>query len=348
MSRALDLETISSIAASDPLLVYNEIVKGLRTPDKGRLEIEFLGKSHPLPLGCNILRDGNNIGISKVKLVQAFIVARQIFFKSASDCAKETNEDDLWDATAVILLMDPEHITSANARKRLIQNVRVRGLKAEVQAVLKRELRFVDGYLTSRLHRHTKSPTIWGHRRWLLSIFEEINLENDILSDLTSVILIAAERHPRNYYAWSHMRWLLKMKVSNCKLPCSKNMSRTLSPVESSKVIDIVKDWCLRHPSDTSGFSFLLFCISDSGLLCEDGVSSLICSEVLRLTISFKWTHESVWVFLRTLVADGGVGVSERNEFFHAFKTLLIAHPNQTIAKRAEDWYAYYERSHAT
>ena len=105
---------------SNPEVVYNDIIKALSTETDSLLDIEFLGKSHPLPEGCNVLVDGNCVAITKVKLVQAFVVARKIFFNYVRDCPEEKIVD-FRNVTAIMLLMDPEHLTAANARKRLIQ-----------------------------------------------------------------------------------------------------------------------------------------------------------------------------------------------------------------------------------
>lgn len=233
--------------------------------------------------------------------------------------------------------MDPEHLTAANTRKRLIQRFRD-GPDAELEAALKKELLFVDSYLTSRLHRHTKSPTLWGHRRWLLEVSASLHLKPDIVRDLESVVLVAAERHPKNYYAWSHMRWLIHT--------CSTESS---SVNELPKIITVVKNWCLRHPGDTSGFSFLLFGLSHSksAHLSDSDMSNMcsaVCTDVLRLTISFKWTHESVWVFLRTLVAAYGTE-ADRVAFSAAIEDISKASPGgHKVLTKARDWCLKYEQ----
>ncbi len=329
MSRALDPDTFQSLQRDNFQTVYTDIVSALSTDSEELLEIEFLGKSHALPLDCNVLIDGNNIAVMKVKLVQAFMVARQIFTHLRSYPTEK--EHELRNATSVILLLDPEHLTAANTRKRLIRKCQ-NGSSAELQANLKKELRFVDGYLTSRLHRHTKSPTLWGHRRWVIEQCMEAGIEQDIEQDLKSVVMVAAERHPRNYYAWSHMRWLVQLYGPN-----------TYGDI--SKTISIVKDWCLRHPSDISGFSFLLFSLfnlgpADFSTLARTEICSSVCADVLRLTLSFKWTHESVWVFLRTLLASNFATETVRTIFLQAIEVISAARPDgQHVLKAAVEWY---------
>jgi protein prenyltransferase alpha subunit repeat containing protein 1 len=335
MSRSLDPETAASIKTNDLQAVYQDIVAALSTEALCLLQIELLGKSHPVPPGSNVLIDGNNIGVPKLKLVQAFIVARQTLFKYFRNCPKD-QEAQLQNATAVILLMDPEHLTAANSRKRLIQKYH-KVPKLEFEKILKTELLFVDSYLTSPLHRHTKSPTLWGHRRWLYEMGKSIGSEFDVLQDLKSVVLIAAERHPKNYYAWSHLRWL------------TQNFG-TAEVSDHPKILAIVKDWCLRHPADTSGFSFLLFILFAPGSSDDSPgrieACSSVCREVLRLTVSFKWIHESVWVFLRTLVASEYVAEDDRKAFFEAIETVQKSYPMaQVLLETAGDWCVMYQRT---
>jgi protein prenyltransferase alpha subunit repeat containing protein 1 len=349
MSRALDKETAAAARSDNLQIVYDDVVEAIcSSTSSDLLEIEILGKSHPLPPGCNVLVDGNNIAVPKATLVQAFIVARQILFKYL--CDLHERQQEIRNAAAVILLMDPEHVTAANARKRVVQTYQKRPV-SELQAELARELWWVDSMLTARLHRHTKSPTLWGHRRWVLEVYHSLQIPHDIHRDLTSVVLIAAERHPRNYYAWLHMRWLLQNLHPNASR--AGNMSvRKEAVFDNSKLISTITAWCLMHPADTAGFSFLLFCLfQHSGVLLGSKsrmeVSSSICQEVLDRAVSFKWTHESVWVFLRTLVASG-VADEQRTAFFESIKTILGARPGnsqaQTTLQAAHDWCLEYER----
>lgn len=341
MSRALDTDTISSFLDGNAEKVYADISRALCFDTEHLLEIEFLGKSHPLPPTTNVLIDGNNIAVSKAKLVQAFVVARQILFRYLKDCPKN-KETECRNASAIMLLMDPEHLTAANFRKRLVQHHFQDGSEDDVKDTLKKELMFVNSYLTSRLHRHTKSPTLWAHRRWILEL-ASTHLKVDVLEDLRSIVLVAAERHPKNYYAWSHMRWLIR------RYTCS---SETSSFNDLPIIITVTKDWCLRHPNDTSGLSFLLFCILQyqSGTLVDSDLSNMcsaVCTDVLHLAISFKWTHESVWVFLRTLVAEYGTE-NDKVAFEAAIDGISIDHSKgRTTLIRAREWCAKYQ-NHST
>lgn len=334
MSRALDADTAASIDYGAPERVYNDLVEALCQDKSELLEIEFLGKSHPLPAGCNVLVDGNSIAIPKVKLLQAFIFARKLFFKSR-DGINHGDPQTIRNATAIILLMDPEHLTAANARKRLIQASQQKS-NSNLEVELRRELQWLDSMLTARLKRHTKSPTLWDHRRWVLSVWKSIPVPRDVHRDLTTVILVSAERHPRNYYAWLHMRWLFNNFLE------AKSMEEA-----TSNILSTVSGWCLRNPADTAGFSSLLFCLSQlpkGDARINAGTN--VCKEVLGLAGSFKWTHESIWVFLRTLVASGQVLEEQKSNFFNTIEKVIASQPGShntlLILHTARDWCIEY------
>ena len=335
MSRVLDSDCAPSVLASNPQAAYKNIVNALNMNTSELLDIEVLGKSHPVPLGCSVLLDGHSIGISKPQLIQAFVVARKTFFETLENFEEDMFQD-IRDATAVILLMDPEHITAANARKRILQYCQaVVGI--ELRSMLSREFLLIDSFLTSRLHRHTKSPTLWGHRQWLVQILVSVDFTHSIQQDVETVVLIAAERHPRNYYAWLHLRWLL---LGLRRLAHDTGGSSALSHTE---VLLLVKDWCLRHLADTSGWSFLLFfLLSIEPPSTRLETSSSICQEVLGLATTFQWTHESIWVFLRTLVASGEIQQDQRLSFFKTVEVVLDAQPADSkarnILKASQDW----------
>jgi protein prenyltransferase alpha subunit repeat containing protein 1 len=342
MSRALDPDTASSILTGTPLQVYEDIVKALcYNPSPALFEVELLGNSHELPPGCSVLVDENYIGVPKKKLVQAFVIGRGIFFKGIEDF-QHANHQDIRNATAVILLMDPENLTAANTRKRLIQACQKQSA-SELKKALKEELHWVDSMLTSRLHRHTKSPTLWDHRRWVVLVCQSVQIPEDLQRDLNEVVLVAAERHPRNYYAWLHMRWLLQNSYKDTTdIPVKR--------FDEASFLSIIQDWCLKHPSDTSGLSFLLFFLLQLPSSSKSRVetNSSVCKEVLRLSVSFQWNHESVWVFMRTLVASGQITPDQRTAFFQSIEGILGSQPEDSKSKltlaAARDWCLRYEQ----
>ncbi|KAI3327914.1 hypothetical protein HD806DRAFT_342540 [Xylariaceae sp. AK1471] len=327
MSRSLDKNLLSQLKSEDPRPVYNDLSKLFTDlPDSDLLEIEFLGQSHQLNPGVNFLQDGNAVAIPKLRLVQAFFVARQILQKHI-ESSSETITSDVSAATTILLLMDPEHLTAANIRKRALL-----ASGNPTQATLRREQQFVDTLLTARLHRHTKSPTLWSHRRWLVSTCWTLGISRDVQHDIKSVIMTAGERHPRNYVAWQHARLLVDHDSS--------------SSLAATIAFD-VKEFCLRNHSDISGWSFLSHCIT--GIQDEES-QRLFCSSVLRdvlaMADSFCWTSESVWVFLRTMVAREHVNEQDFQHFIATSERLsaTIPHgtPQRRMMERAREWCGKY------
>jgi hypothetical protein len=219
--------------------------------------------------------------------------------------------------------MDPEHLTAANTRKRLIRD-KLR--EQDLQDRLHLEKHLIDSLLTSRLHRHTKSPTLWNHRRWLIQQFRVYNINVPAENDLTRTIMVSGERHPRNYYAWCHARYLINAFI----LPLSSSQEGI------SRMIIATQKWCFAHHNDISGWQFLLFLLDK-----QPAETSPVFRETLKLAASFKWRNESVWYFLR-LVAARGVANTDKEEFEGLRKTLWETASEDSIEKktleRAEQW----------
>lgn len=281
MSRALDDDVKRAIRHGDNGEIYTRIADALSQRHAELLEIELLGRSHMADAETILLQDGPAIAVPKLRLVQAFIFARALLY------AKK----DVSRATAVVLLMDPEHLTAANTRKRILQD----GIKpgTDVETRIRDELYFVDSLLTSRLHRHTKSPTLWGHRQWLMQRFQEHGLKMDATGIMAAVISVAAERHPRNYYAWLHARHL-----AHAVFETADNGSVKDRDNELAGMLEVAKNWALRHHDDISGWAFLMFFLDR-----HPEYAGPVVSETTRLAASFHWRNESVWYFLRNIAA---------------------------------------------
>lgn len=331
MSRALDQETAASLKKGNTLAAYQAIANVLTSTYDGLLELEILGKSHFFEDGQYVLQDGCAAGISKLGLVQAFMVARQ-YLKDHLDGVKSRPDDEVFATTAVILLFDPEFLTAANTRKRLIQAQL--SSCGDARSRLDKEMRFVDSLLTSRLHRHTKSPTLWSHRRWLMSTFASSDLPTDVLGDIKDIVFVAGERHPRNYYAWCHARFLMGLD-KNVNLP---------------EVLAAVRAWCFQHHTDTSGWSFLYFLLNTKGGSdAAIGVSTF--AQVLNLVSSLRLANESVWVFLRTLAASRLVGDEQCSQLRAVQSAVLetVRTPaDQAVLRAAVDWCETYRQHGST
>ncbi|KAK1750027.1 hypothetical protein QBC47DRAFT_128666 [Echria macrotheca] len=324
MSRALETEVAAALGSGSAEKSYQQISEVfLSPPSGGLLELEILGKSHPFPPNSHVLQDGCAVGVSKLGLVQAFLVARKLLQGHVNGSSPKDDREVLG-ITAVMLLLDPEHLTAANTRKRLLLKRISSG--GDAPELLGTEKYFVDSLLTSRLHRHTKSPTLFSHLQWLLRRFSDHGLAVDVLDDLKKVIFVAGERHPRNYYAWNHARFLI----------------RTFS-VENEVILDAVKKWAFQHHTDVSGWTFLHVLLDRSA--SDPTVIRAAFDEILKLVVSLHLTNETVWVFLRTLTASGLVDEEEYSRFLDTGKNLLessTAFTDQTVLRAALQWSETY------
>ncbi|KIH95259.1 hypothetical protein SPBR_03961 [Sporothrix brasiliensis 5110] len=384
MSRALDKATAAALQSGDPEAAFCAIADVLTetAEQQERLEIEFLGREHPpLPDGGYVLREGNAVAVPKLALVQAFIVARETLQKHRAATfllpATDAVRTRILRATAVLLLMDPEHLTAANTRKRLIlEDLLSASADAAADApvasrasqLLADELHLIDSLLTSHLHRHTKSPTLWSHRRWLLlRLANPATDRTRLRRDVTHVVTVAAVRHPRNYYAWEHARWLVQWQSQGSRKSRNGTPETDEHDDEKLQLVVLVRDWCYRHHTDTSGWSFLFFLLAslpssprrtDAAPAQPSPLYEETVVQVEEMATSLRWTGEAVWVFLRTAVAylehfrretgtttsDASVATEEHSRLQAAASTLLAtvdptSHEHQ-ILTRAQAWCA--------
>lgn len=311
MSRAVNKSVAEAVSESDPTAAYEAISKALTEYGSQHgelLEVEILGKSHPLEPGTFFLQDGNAIAVSKYGLVQAFFLARKIL-QSHISAESTLSADGLLAVTSVVLLMDPEHLTAANSRKKLAVSAGADS-DAKMLEVIERDRFFVDSLLTSRLHRHTKSPTLWSHRRWLVETAARHGVQHNVAGSLEKVVMVAGQRHPRNYYAWCHARWLTN------NVP--KGEDGQEEPV-LAELLGPTKRWCFRNHTDISGWSYLYFLLAK----LDGAAASTVFEETAKLAVSFQWTNESTWVFLRTLAASKITGEKEFTLFQDTRAALL-------------------------
>lgn len=296
MSRALDKGIKDALKKGDHAKIFHELSGVLSQKHDQLLEIELLPPSHELQGNAVFLQDGNAIAVPKLQLVQAFIVAQQ-GLKKLDKTQSFDDPEALLSLSGVMLLMDPEHLTAANTRKRILNDVYHRD-EDRGQALLLREKYLIDSLLTSRLHRHTKSPTLWSHRRWLCGRLLGVGLSIDMAQELRDVIFVSAERHPRNYYAWCHARLLLDL----------------VGDLDMDILVEDTKKWCFGHRSDISGWTFLQFLLER----CHEDVLLSVFRDTLELVESFRWRNESVWCFLRTVSTWATMKESGRAELHRA------------------------------
>ncbi|KAF3007781.1 hypothetical protein E8E13_010296 [Curvularia kusanoi] len=274
---------------------YESLCTYLSKHENEVMEIEILPPAIAPPNGL-LLEDGLNLGIPKKVLASAVLAARRAFFDNKDN--SQTDPKAL-QATGVLLLFDPEHITAANFRKRRLIALRDADDMLVYQQAILSELCFLDSILTSPLHRQTKSPTLWFHRGWLLRMIAPIELKSASGKRLAAIISAAldsvcksGERHPTNYYAWAYARRLVSA------------LDRISGEVDAPFPFDWVVSafshrvcaWCFKHPSDISGWSYLLFLLERLDPVDE---RDEIVEKVLRYAAKIKSENESLWVFIR-------------------------------------------------
>ncbi|KAF1839147.1 hypothetical protein BDW02DRAFT_229015 [Decorospora gaudefroyi] len=273
---------------------YESLSKYFQEHEDEVIEIEILPPAIQPPEGV-LMQDGLSLGVPKKVLALAYLEARQRFFDNRTSGLSSPIAKTL-QATKIMLLFDPEHLTAANFRKRVLSHLEAGyGLYAETpyHQALRQELCFLNSVLTSPLHRQSKSPTLWYHRSGIvdsLVLIEFSGASDDQKAafwrgELTAVFK-SGEQHPKNYHAWQYARRLMH-KIEN--LGSDEDFAHR------------VKDWCCRHPSDVSGWSFLLYL---TARLQSTSSRHDLVADVVNYAITLGSEQESLWVFIRTVLAQ--------------------------------------------
>jgi hypothetical protein len=260
-----------------------------------------------------------------------------------------------------MLLFDPEHLTAANARKRIILALESESGERAQKGIMM-DLWFLDSLFQSQLNKHTKSPTLWAHRKWLMQRPPSQLLNKEATStgllgmekEITIVALAAAGIHPRNYYAWNHIRWWICRNPELFQIfgqcPKSRNNASYMA-LGLPTMANFFLQWCLNHPSDTSGWSFLLWLLtceatSSSTSLGLYGPHVAISKKILECIRSWKLRNESLWVFLRTMMASRDIPQYILREYLDEAENVIDSKSerlaSQSIARAALQWSAQY------
>ena len=203
-------------------------------------------------------------------------------------------------STAIMLLYGPEHVTAANLRKRRLCQLESfsdhdHDRHGRLRIALQRECWLLESLLTSPLNKHTKSPTLWSHKYWLDCHFaSNPRTLDELLNHQWPIVSRASDIHPRNYYAWSYMRKSLTRSIplDNTNISCGS----------FSRFMENVQIWCTRHPSDISGWTFLLFMMR----ICHNpDHTERVVKTVLATVVDLKMSGEACWAFVKeTLSSD--------------------------------------------
>ncbi|KAF7595435.1 hypothetical protein BBP40_006057 [Aspergillus hancockii] len=246
--------------------------------------------------------------------------------------------DDLLTSSEIILLFDCEHLTACNWRRRRLEILKQRhdafsDDRAPLIQALETELSLMTTYLCSPLHRHTKSPTLFQHRLWVFNqIFQVRSAEAivtqpqkarsasrgtqreqaseepentvGLLKSELAIVLRAGELHPRNYYAFSYMRQVYSMLSGAMKkVPGGPSLL-------AESIIDSMLNWCLAHPSDISGWMFMLYLLE---AVPEGDFRPNAVDKVVRFALDVGWEGESLWTFVDLSVRAFGLEMTTRD-----------------------------------
>jgi hypothetical protein len=302
-------------------LAYESLIKYFQEHVDEAVEIEILP---PLiqPLDGITMQDGSSLGVPKRILALAYLEARQRFFMSNQTQDASSIAHTL-QATTVMLLFDPEHLTAANYRKHTLSQLKDdHGLQigTPYHRALRQELCFLNSILTSPLQRQSKSPTLWYHRCSVVDSLRLIELEDapqehmaEFWHSELAAVCKSGQQHPKNYHAWQYAR-------------------RLVQNIGSREVIDQVarrvKDWCCRHPSDISGWSFLLYLIPT----IATPLQRELVGDVVEYAINLDSEQESLWMFIRTVLAMRNIELSASYQLLQVYREDLKGTNRRPVA----------------
>lgn len=312
---------------------FNLLAEVFKNRDNKVLEIEII----PSSLGSPFLKDGHFIGITKKALAGAFTIARFHFIKhliqmSESDFEADVSKQDQKQKqsseseipnhviTEIMLLFDCEHLTACNWRKKWLlaaishhETNQTSPSSPSLEKILQAELTLLQTYQCSPLHRHTKSPTLWSHRLWVLNAL--IGLQKPTTSNLLKlqrneldIVLRAGELHPKNYYAFTYMRNFHSFIRQLIQDQSDEDASHVdVEPERGSTtavLIDQTLKWCQTNPRDISGWTFAIYLLDQSG---DFDIRAESLRRVLRFALDIGWKGESLWTFIDQMSRQFGL-----------------------------------------
>ena len=328
--------TPASPLCSQDLTLYDSLLSILASHSRTALEIDTLPSSYP-PI---LQHSHDSLGIPKQLLIQCFLTARTILIsylqsrEHAQVIGRPPTHDDALQATLIILLYEPNHITAVNFRKKHLSSLQAAYEREDLSALstpktaaetfkdaIFKELKLISNLVTSPLFRHAKSSTLWAHRFWILQtsprdvLAGDENAVDTILTEELGTVMQAGERHPKNYYSWNYARQIVRLlgpdPQSNSEISLSLSWERNDTQIVLLKQMKIVHHWCLAHPRDISGWAFLVFVVNQirtsaiksaasrgSDEIAVDPGIKLIIEETKDFVRRFDWRGESIYWFL--------------------------------------------------
>ncbi|GAQ89938.1 Protein prenylyltransferase superfamily protein [Klebsormidium nitens] len=173
------------------------------------------------------------------KLAVALVAARAMYsaalltLKRARTAGPtSTGDAELLQATQVIVIVNPEHYTAWNTRKRVL----LRSPAPEGAASVELQLSALA------LSVHPKSEATWSHRRWVLRNLLQIakSPQCSVLEKESALAQRCAELRPMNYRAWSHRAWA----------------AQWMPPGQLRAELQASRVWAEQHVTDNCGLHY--------------------------------------------------------------------------------------------
>jgi hypothetical protein len=161
---------------------------------------------------------------------------------------------------------------------------------------------------------------LWYHRSNIVDSLTSIELEDapqDRIAEFwhseLAAVCKSGEQHPKNYHAWQYARRLV-----------NRIKSRELA----DDIARRVKDWCCRHPSDISGWSFMLHLMPT----IATSLQHELVGDIINYAISLDCEQESLWIFIRTTLALRNTEFSASYQSLQTYKKDLEGTNRHPIA----------------
>lgn len=299
----LSIERLSRLIETDPVEFDIAILRGAEEEgDPFVLQEGHLGVN-----ASDLARLARDFRRSYRKIRQDY--GKELFGATEMSLDKNTAanipQQELLKVTSCLLLLCPDNATAWADRKRALLTL-TREPASDHFGIWNKELRFINLLMT----RHTKAPTSWFHRKYVLQkliILKVANVEGliDLAQEEIRICSNVAEKYPKNYYAWTHRNYVLDKLHGIC---CggesgSKEITYSLQSLleDEWKSIQV---WLRTHVSDHSAAHYggCILRLQVKTLSHEGGtVLSLLSGAVenSRRLVGRYPTHEVLWIFRR-------------------------------------------------
>lgn len=177
------------------------------------------------------------------------------------------------------------------------------------------------------LDRCQAQAVITGLQKASLGSFhaDEVPLQAGALRNELSLVLRAGEQHPMNYYAFSYLRQFLlsnsrfgsehsalqpddRRDWREARVTFPLGYSAHTSQLLGENLLEEIHSWCLRHPGDISGWTFLLHVLE---LIDETSIQKSVVNKTITYACSISWEGEALWVFVALSISKFKVDIGE-------------------------------------